>query len=431
MTFLNNYLQKIVPEKTNVEGIENKIKNLVIQIGQHITGDYQIGIGDIDFEVLTENTETITNIVAYSDDNKLNEMLLEGNEDELAIGIVDGTIGSGLIPSNYKEEANKRFNLSPENVKTFFKDSIYNIMHLNEKVTNVIAHITKMDTEESKELNTNIAGKLIGGLAYDLFSGTLIKKRHFTPVTNSESMLEQIEKEGILHFTSAKGAEKIMESRKIKTSNFLESDVTRKKCFFFAGVPTFEDLLINIPAYDVMQAVRIRPTQEQMKQLKYRALNDRAVVKDGEFVFEENQAELVYYGLMYDKEKNRIYLGELDEEQAKDFKVSQEVRDAYHYEGKKSSLQEKIKMNAYGLYAEYKHHQKLLQMENVLREKGLNNFRNVNDRTLVELADFEQAYIRTKDKSVERKNLLETIKLGIMKNKEVTKEERDDDQIVH
>ena len=40
-----------------------------------------------------------------------------------------------------------------------------------------------------------------------------------------------------------------------------------------------------------------------MKELKYRALNDRAVVKDGDFEFSNEQAEIAYFGLMYDKEK--------------------------------------------------------------------------------------------------------------------------------
>lgn len=56
--------------------------------------------------------------------------------------------------------------------------------------------------------------------------------------------------------------------------------------------------------------------------------------------------------------------------------------------------------------------------------------REENGKTLVELADIEQAYISTKDKSVERRNLFTTIKKALSKNKEKTKEEREDDRIV-
>lgn len=430
-TILNNYLQSIISEKIDIDGITVKTKTLAERIIEHITGDYEIGVGDIDFEELTENSEIISSVVAYSNENGLRQLLSDGNINELADGIVDGVVASDLINSEYQEKAINNFRLSSEKVKAFFKNSIHNITHLNEKVTDLIAHIAKMDTEESKELNSNIAGKAIGGIAYVLFSGTLMKKRHFTPVTNSKSMLEQIEKEGILHFTSPETAGKIMKNKTIKTSPFLESDATRKKCFFFAGAPTFEDLVINIPAYDVMTAVKINPTEEQMQQLKYRALNDRAVVQDGDFQIEEGQAEIVYYGLMYDKEKRGIYLGKLTEEEAKDFQVSEEVRNAYHYVGKKSTLLDNIKLNAYGFYAEYKHHQKLLRMEAALRERGINDFRNVNDETLVELADIERAYIDTADKSVARRRLFEIIKSGLTRRRKENIQERKDGEIVH
>lgn len=281
-----------------------------------------------------------------------------------------------------------------------------------------------MDTKESKELNTNLLGKAIGGIAYEFLSGTLVKKRSFTNVTNSNSMLEKIESEGILHFSSQETAEKIMNSCIVKKSKFIKSDCTKRKSFFFAGTPTFEDLIINIPAYDVMTAVRIRPTSEQIKDLKYRAINDRAIAKDGDFRFDKNQAEVVYFGLKFDEEKKQIYLGELTKEEAKDFKVSDEVRNAYHYDGKKINLLEELKLNIYGLYAEYKHHQKLLQMEEILRQNGIIGFKNVNDKTLVELGDIEQAYIDTEDKSVDRRNLITLIKSKMKRHKEINKTDK-------
>lgn len=49
-------------------------------------------------------------------------------------------------------------------------------------------------------------------------------------------------------------------------------------------------------------------------------------------------------------------------------------------------------------------------MESILREKGIRSFRDVNDATLVELADIEQAYVSTRDKSVDRHTLFSSIK---------------------
>ncbi|MCI8471009.1 MAG: HD domain-containing protein [Clostridia bacterium] len=419
LEILNNYLQNIIPEKSNLYNTVNKIREFGKRAVEHLTGDYEIGIGDVDFDELIENAETISSMIAYSNNDELNEILEKNDINGFADGVVDGLVASDLILSeSRKEEAKENFKSASDKVRTFFINSIDNIANLNTKVANFIAHSTKMDTEESKELNTNLFGKAVGGILYEFISGTLGKKRHFTDVKNSPSILEKIEHEGILHFASPTTIDKIMESKKIKKSNFIGSDLTKKKCFFFAGVPTFEDLLINIPAYDVMTAIRIKPTEDQIEDLKYRAINDRAVVKDGDFRFNKEQVEIVHYGLKFDEEKRQIYLGELTEEEAKDFEVSKEVRDAYHYEGKKSTLAEKAKMNIYGLYAEYKHHQKLLQMEGKLRENGIRDFRNVNDRTLVELGDIEQAYIDTKDRSVERKNLMTLIKSRLTKNRE-------------
>ena len=414
---LDNYIQKITNIKFNgnTSLLEN-FKKFTKATIEHLTGDYEIGTGEVSFEELTEYSETISNVIAYSNDAELNE--LAKNSEDLANGVVDGVVGYSLILSKNNDKAINKFNLSSEKIKSFFNNALNNIANINKVFANTIAHISGLDSDKSKGLNDNILGKMIGGIGYEFMSGTLIGKRHFTDVRNSQSIQNTIKEEGILHFTSPSNIEKIMNSKKIKTSNFLESDLTKRKCFFFAGKPTFEDLLINIPAYDVMTAIKIRPTEEQLDELKYRALNDRALAKDGEFKFNEGQAEVAYFGLMFDEEKNNIYLGELTEEQAKNFEVSDKVRQAYSYKPKKNTILDSIKMNAYGLFAEYKHHQKLLQMEEKLKERGI-DYRDVDDSVLVELADIEQAYISTEDKSIERRNLFETIKNGILQDKTI------------
>lgn len=426
-SMLNNYLQKIVEYKLpDREFLNEKIKTLSKHAIEHLTGNYNIGITEETFEEIDEKLENISNIIAYSNNAELNEILNDNREKELSYGVVDGCIALGTINTqedNTRQKAIDNFNKIEEKIKTFFENAIYNI-------GKCIAHVSGMDKEESKELNSNILGKFVGGIGYDLLSGTLISKRHFTPVQNSQSMQKKIEEGGILHFTSPSNIEKILKSQKIKKSSFLESDLTAKKSFFFAGAPTFEDLLINIPAYDVMTAVKIMPTKEQISKLKYRVLNDRAVTNDGDFEFDNNQVQIVYYGLMYDKEKSNIYLGELTKEEASNFKVSEEVKNAYHYNAGKNSIMDNMKMNAYGLYAEYKHHQKLKQIGQKMKEKGINDYRNFDDATLVELADIEQAYIDTKEKSVERKNIFDKIKnrIELQKNKDkLEKEDKEND----
>lgn len=412
---LNNYLQNITNYKLkNFVPMKEKIISLGKHMVEHLTGDYEIGLGESTFEEQDRKAEVLTDIIAYSDNDYLESMLKNNQEKELAQIVIDGSITSGIISDLENEElqakAGRNFDNSDEKMKAFFLKAFHNIIHLNRTIANGVAHITGMDKEESMELNHNIAGKIVGGIAYDLLSGTLVSKRHFTSVQNSKSMLKTIKDEGVLHFCSPSTAEKIMDSGKVKKSSVYISDLTAPKSFFFGGIPKFEDLLINVPAYDVMTAVRIRPTEEQMKTLKYRALNDRAVVKDGDFEFGKEQAEIAYFGLMYDKEKDSIYLGELGKEEAENFQVSEEVRKTYHYNPGKNKFIDSVKMNAYGVYAEYRHHQKLIQMEQMLKQRGFKDgFRNVSDEFLVELGDIGEAYISTKEEKP-KAGLLTTIK---------------------
>ncbi len=433
ISILNNYFQKIINYKLgDGTSIKDKVTILSRSIVEHITGDYQIGIAESTFEELNENTEIFSNIIAYSNSDKLKNILKQNQEKDLANVLVDGAIDLDFVQYSenkvIKEQAKKNLNSSKENVKKFFEEAIYNILHINEKVANVIAHLTGMDNNEKEQSNKKTMLKFMGGIGYELLSGTLIDKRHFTPVQNSESMINKIREEGILHFSSPTAVEKIIKSGKVKKSNFLDSDLTARKSFFFGGVPTFDDLLINIPAYDVMTAVRIRPTEEQMKELKYRAINDRAVVKDGDFNFESNQAEIAYFGLMYDKEKNSIYLGELNKEQAENFEVSKEVKNLYHYNIGKNSIMSNVKMNLLGFCAEYRHHQKLLALKNKMKEKGIKSYSELDDKTLVELSDIREAYISTKDRSVERKNIFEKIKQKIEQTKNKSKSEKTEEK---
>lgn len=402
ITMLNNYLQKVIAYRLkNYDFVKEQVILLGKHMIEHLTGNYEIGLSAESFEEQKEKAETLTNIIAYSDKDTLEKGLKTHKEKELAQIVVDGSIASGIINCSENRDiqmkAEHNFEKSDGKMKDFFRKAFDNIIHFNRTVANGVAHVTGMDREESMELNHNIAGKMVGGIAYELLSGTLISKRHFTSVQNSKSMKETIQNEGILHFSSLSTIEKIMGDGKIKKSNVFTSDLTAPKSFFFAGVPQFEDLLINIPAYDVMTAVRIRPNQEQMEELKYRAINDRAVVKDGDFEFDKKQAEIAYFGLMYDEQKDSLYLGELSKEEAEHFKVSEKVKQNYHYNSGKNNLVDSIKMNAYGFYAEYRHHQKLLQMEQQLKQRGFKNgFRNVDDEILVEMANIEEAHITSK-----------------------------------
>lgn len=415
---ISNYLGKILEYKFSDEKtIKDKVAFISKRIIEHLTGDYEIGLGDKTFEELDKDAQSFGIIMGYANNDEIKELeSLETNE--IADTLVDGNIAYGMIEldENNTKKATNNFSVKHTKLREFFNNSVRNILTINEKMATLIANMAGMNSEKSQGLNDNIAGKLIGGLAYEFLSGTLISKRHFTSIENSNIMKELIEKEGLLHFTSPSNIEKILESGKIKASNFLVSDATREKSFFFAGTPKFEDLLINIPAYDVMTAIRINPNEEQIKELKYRALNDRAVVKDGEFTFFKEQAEVAYFGLQYDKEEARIFLGEISSEEAKTFKVSDEVKKAFSYKPKGNSLVDNLKINAYGFFAEYKHHQSLLRFQEEMRKRGIKDFRDVSEKDLFDMTDLEEASISKKDeelKTSKGKDVLDFVKMTL------------------
>ncbi len=376
-----NYINKILNLRLTETKAFEMAKTLSKRLVEHITGNYDIGFNK-EYEEIDSDIETISNLIANSEISDLEKT-------DSVETIVDGSVSNGLIYEEQKEKGQELFNKRSEKLKLIFEKSLYNLTHANQILANYLAKLVQMD--KSNGLNQNIAGKFLGGIAYELLSGTLVSKRHFTNVTNSQTMLDTINKDGIVHFTSLETANKIMESGYVKPSNFLESDLTAKKSFFFAGTPTLEDILINIPAYHVMTAVKIKPTEEQIKNLKYRVINDGAVTYDGKFTFDKNNAYIAYYGMKFNKETNSLYMQEISEEEAKNYQVSEEVKKNYNYNPK--SIISNIKMNAYGLYAEYKHHQKLQQ---VLKACGM-DIHKLDDQTLNEVRTFEEAQVgRTK-----------------------------------
>ena len=254
---------------------------------------------------------------------------------------------------------------------------------IHESLVNQIANFAYFNNDDSNYLNSHYLRKFIFGLIFELTSGTLIDKRHFTNIINSKIMLDKIKNEGIIHFTSLETAQKIMESGCINPSKFLTSDLTAKKSFFFAGIPKFEDLLINIPAHHVMTAIKIKPTKDQIKKLKYRPLNDGALAYDGKFRFDNEDAYIAYYGLKYNNETKTLYYEEISELEAKNYKVSDDV--AINY--KNETVIDKIKYNAYGFFAEFKHYMKLRK---VLKTHDL---RSLNDYELYSLRNIDEVKV--------------------------------------
>ena len=78
---LDNYIQKITSIKFNGNiNLLNNLKSFAKTAVEHLTGDYEIGTGEVSFEELTEYSEIISNVVAYSDQEELVELAQKPEE---------------------------------------------------------------------------------------------------------------------------------------------------------------------------------------------------------------------------------------------------------------------------------------------------------------------------------------------------------------
>lgn len=367
-----NYLSKILNKENAVELARKFSKRLV----EHITGNYDIGL-NTDFENINEDAALISSLVSTIDSNELEK------EDAIET-LVDGSVAVGLMYEDKKDIGTELYSKQKEENKNIFKQAIAGIKYAHEIMVKGIAKFSGFDSE-TNNFNDHYLRKFIGGIAFEFLSGSLIDKRHFTNVINSNIMLDKIANEGIIHFTSLESAKKIMESGRVKASNILDSDLTKRKSFFFAGTPKFEDLLINIPAYNVMTAVKIKPTAEQISKLKYRPLNDGALAYDGDFTFDKENATIAYYALKYNKETNSIYIDEISEVDAKTYVPDEEVTKNYNYKTSKNSLLNNIKLNAYGFFAEFKHYERLRSVLKTCKIEDL------TDEMLADIRNIEEA----------------------------------------
>ena len=126
------------------------------------------------------------------------------------------------------------------------------------------------------------------------------KFRSATLVSNQQLMIK-ISNEGLLHLTTEEAAKKIVESGYVKASKDPIVSYGKPKSFFFAGIPSFGNVCLNLNTFrEKAVAVRIKPSTEILnnKKFNYRAYDDFAIMHSGNFNFEQGTADIVYLGLI-------------------------------------------------------------------------------------------------------------------------------------
>ena len=124
----------------------------------------------------------------------------------------------------------------------------------------------------------------------------------------------------IYYVTTDENAEKIMESGHIRPSGVVLSGGTRK-CFFFAGLPSYRDLASNCAKeatkYE-FKAVKLRPNSEELSKFKQRSFNDDSITFKGRCELPKERTEIVDLVLDID-EKGNIYTREKTEQELEQY----------------------------------------------------------------------------------------------------------------
>ena len=346
---LYGVIYEIFRNKCNFD--EEKVNSISTTFATTISKEFEnyTYTEDLSKEKIEQLVEPLIDKLAFIIDSDLETIKDFSQEQQLlSIGVVNDTIADDEIKGLDSVSAKNKLNQLPENILNIISNIKSNILNKSKKFLEKIELVQKVDFWTKATL----------GLILDLFGGNLISKLVYLNVNENDQMLEKIKNEGIVHFTSNANADKILNSgdNYIKSSGIMLSG-GKKRTYFFAGLPSFKDITINIYSYNVMYGVRIKPTAEQLEKLTYREYNDKAVAYNRDFHFSSEQVEKVYYGLKIDEEKNLFY-EEITEEQAKNYRVSDELRKIYNGDG---SLKHKLMCNAYGFYYELGNYIKLLK----------------------------------------------------------------------
>ena len=144
-----------------------------------------------------------------------------------------------------------------------------------------------------------------------------------------KDLAEKMEKNGLYHITTESSAEKIIESQHIKPTGRLFS-YGKKACFMFDGIPSVADYIKNLGGVSkllnennhVIHAVRLTPPKEEIQNhYLMRSFNDKAILFEGECIFEQDRAkqvQLVLDAKLNEKGENELYFRERTEEEIKE-----------------------------------------------------------------------------------------------------------------
>lgn len=148
---------------------------------------------------------------------------------------------------------------------------------------------------------------------------SLTKSIQFPLFQSRETVLRSYS-EGLYHITSDEAADKIIASQELHASGRFTSYDIHKRCFFFGGVPDFENVCLNVTPGVTLTAVRVMLPYEELANFDYRGMNDGAITCRGDLSLANAKVEKVRLGL---KERDgELYYSPISEEEYQNYKLN-------------------------------------------------------------------------------------------------------------
>jgi hypothetical protein len=140
------------------------------------------------------------------------------------------------------------------------------------------------------------------------------------PLFESRNTVLKSYSEGLYHITTDEAADKIIESQELYASSRFTSYGIHKRCFFFGGVPDFENVCLNVTPGVTLTAVRVMFPYEKLAEFDRRGMNDGAITYKGDLSLEGARVEKVRLGL---KERDgELYYAPISEEEYQNYKLN-------------------------------------------------------------------------------------------------------------
>ncbi|MBE6150495.1 MAG: hypothetical protein E7162_01580 [Firmicutes bacterium] len=140
------------------------------------------------------------------------------------------------------------------------------------------------------------------------------------PLFESRNTVLRSYSEGLYHITTDETADKIIESQEVHASSRFASYGIHKRCFFFGGVPDFENVCLNVTPGVTLTAVRVMFPYEKLAEFDRRGMNDGAITYKGDLSLEGAKVEKVRLGL---KERDgELYYAPISEEEYQNYKLN-------------------------------------------------------------------------------------------------------------